>query len=311
MQFSLKNGPPRRNPGSATVALFTSRKRSLRRLCFYRCLSVHRGGRALQGVCMAGAYMAGGVHGRGRTWQAGDVYMAEGVCMAGGACMAGGMHHGGACMAGGVCGEGACVHGGGHAWQGGHVWWDVCMAGEGVMHGRGGLHGRYYEIRSMSGRYASYWNAFLFKSRKGRHTPLPFPSKNLSTLRIFLPSFHYDNSHYTLFVSFSVAYLHGKIWTRGPSRSNFLHFHTVFDEIWPNNRLASTFCRNSGSATGFLGRIYFRKCVTCRLNKMLWAPLSCQTWIDMMRTKHQDHYRHTVMHARPGMLWSLGYAHML
>ena len=37
---------------------------------------------------------------------------------------------------------------GGHAWQG------VCVAG-------GGIHGRYYEIRSMSGRYASYWNAFL------------------------------------------------------------------------------------------------------------------------------------------------------
>ena len=26
----------------------------------------------------------------------------------------------------------------------------------------GGLRGRYYEIRSMSGRYASYWNEFLF-----------------------------------------------------------------------------------------------------------------------------------------------------
>ena len=36
-----------------------------------------------------------------------------------------------------------------HAWQG------VCMAG--------GVHARYYEIRSMSGRYAFYWNAFLFR----------------------------------------------------------------------------------------------------------------------------------------------------
>ena len=43
----------------------------------------------------------------------------------------------GACVAGGVHGEGACVAGG-----------RVC-------------HSRYYEIRSMSGRYASYWNAFL------------------------------------------------------------------------------------------------------------------------------------------------------
>ena len=27
---------------------------------------------------------------------------------------------------------------------------------------RGGVHGFFDEIRSMSGRYASYWNAFLF-----------------------------------------------------------------------------------------------------------------------------------------------------
>ena len=37
------------------------------------------------------------------------------------------------------------MHGGGHVWQ-------------------GGMHGRYYEIRSMSGRYASYWNAFLLST---------------------------------------------------------------------------------------------------------------------------------------------------
>ena len=36
------------------------------------------------------------------------------------------------------------VHGRGHAWQG------------------VGMRGRHYEIRSMSGQYASYWNAFLF-----------------------------------------------------------------------------------------------------------------------------------------------------
>ena len=39
------------------------------------------------------------------------------------------------------------VRGGGHAWQG------ACK--------EGGVRGRYYEMRSMSGRYASYWNAFL------------------------------------------------------------------------------------------------------------------------------------------------------
>ena len=48
------------------------------------------------------------------------------------------------------------VHRGGRAWQGeGRAW-------RGGMHGRGRVRGRYYEIRSMSGRYASYWNAFLF-----------------------------------------------------------------------------------------------------------------------------------------------------
>ena len=53
---------------------------------------------------------------------------------------------GGACMAGGV-------HGGG-----------VCMAGGGMLGGGQGTHipprGN-DEIRSMSGRYVSYWNAFL------------------------------------------------------------------------------------------------------------------------------------------------------
>ena len=54
----------------------------------------------------------------------------------------------GACMAGGMYGRG-------HAWQG-----EACVA-------RGGAcvahtsPARYYEIQSMSGRYASYWNAYL------------------------------------------------------------------------------------------------------------------------------------------------------
>ena len=72
-----------------------------------------------------------------------------------------------------VC-QGFCPQGGhawwGHAWQGGmrdrwgarmvgacmavgHAWQGAC-----VCWGEGGMHG----IRSMSGRYASYWNAFLY-----------------------------------------------------------------------------------------------------------------------------------------------------
>ena len=55
---------------------------------------------------------------------------------------------------------------------GGHVWFylgGACMFYLGGMHGFSGgdMHGfssffGYNEIRSMSGRYASYWNAFLF-----------------------------------------------------------------------------------------------------------------------------------------------------
>ena len=69
--------------------------------------------------------------------------------------------------------RGACVvlFGGVHGfiWGGMHGFiWGVCGFIRGGMHGfiRGGVHGfssffGYNEIRSMSGRYASYWNAFL------------------------------------------------------------------------------------------------------------------------------------------------------
>ena len=50
--------------------------------------------------------------------------------------------------------EGVCMEGG-HAWQGRCAWW-------GGHAWQGTLHGRYYEVRSMTGWYASYWNAFLF-----------------------------------------------------------------------------------------------------------------------------------------------------
>ena len=53
--------------------------------CFYRCLSVHKGG---------------GVRGRG-------------VCMVGGACMAGGVHG-----RGDMCDRGCAWQGDGHAWEG-------------------------------------------------------------------------------------------------------------------------------------------------------------------------------------------------
>ena len=108
------------------------------------------GGHAWQGgAWQGGTCLVGGVHGRG------DVHGKEacvarghawrGACMIGGACVAGM----GACMAGGMHGKGGC------AWQGGH--------GLGVAWWGGGMCGKYYEILSMNGQYASYWNAFLFE----------------------------------------------------------------------------------------------------------------------------------------------------
>ena len=111
--------------------VFTARKRSLRRFCFTPvCDSVNRGG--VHGCwggmcdCQVGMYgCQGGVRG---CWR-GDVHGYQGACVvAGGVRVVGGVRGcGGACMV--VGGGGKCV--------------------------------AYDEIRSMSGRYASYWNAFL------------------------------------------------------------------------------------------------------------------------------------------------------
>ena len=91
--------------------IITARKRSLRRLCFYRCLSF-----CPQGGCV---WLLWGGH----AWL-----------------LPGGMHG---------CSRGACV----------------VALGWGGVRGllRGGVRGFFDEIRSMSGWYASYWNAFLFK----------------------------------------------------------------------------------------------------------------------------------------------------
>ena len=64
----------------------------------------------------------------------------------------------------------ACMVAGGHAWLQGTcmvVGGCVCGYSGGVCGCGGGMHGcvgvcvGYDEIRSMSGQYASYWNAFL------------------------------------------------------------------------------------------------------------------------------------------------------
>ena len=99
--------------------------------------------------------VAGGMHGCRGGWGAcvvaGGAWLLGACMVAGGAGMVVGGMHGcrGACVvAGGAWLQGACVivggmHGGG-----------VCVVGGACM--------RYDEVWSMSGRYASYWNAFLF-----------------------------------------------------------------------------------------------------------------------------------------------------
>ena len=83
--------------------------------------------------------MVGGMHGwLWHVWQGGHAW--QGI----------GMHGRGVCMAGGMCKRGgACMAGG------------VFVVGS--MHGRGGgVRGR--NNGNCSGRYASYWNAFLFSN---------------------------------------------------------------------------------------------------------------------------------------------------
>ena len=55
---------------------------------------------------------------------------------------------------------GVCVAAGWHAMGVGHTWWGSCVAGACVgACMAGGMHGR--KNGNCSGRYASYWNAFL------------------------------------------------------------------------------------------------------------------------------------------------------
>ena len=120
------------------MCIVTARKRSLGQGNIFTpvCHSVHSGGMCgCWGVC---ALMPGGVHGCG-----GACMVAGGVCAwLWGACM---VAWEGVWLPGGMHGcRGACMVAGGHAWL------------------LGGACVGYDEIRSMSGRYASYWNVFLF-----------------------------------------------------------------------------------------------------------------------------------------------------
>ena len=105
--------------------IITARKRSLLRLCFYRCLSVHGGGvRGRGGMrgCGGHAWLLGLGHawlwGLGHASLRGACIVVAGVCVSAGGCtwlwgayvFVGGMHGG----------RGACMVAAGHAWwQGG------------------------------------------------------------------------------------------------------------------------------------------------------------------------------------------------
>ena len=119
-------------------------------------------------VAGGGGWLQGGVHGMvagglpGGMHGCGGVYVVVRACMVAGGCV----WLLGVCMVAGRCawllgGERGCR---GHAWLlGGCVWLQEGMHGCGgacVVAG-GGCIG-YDEIQSMSRRYASYWNAFLF-----------------------------------------------------------------------------------------------------------------------------------------------------
>ena len=146
------------------MTIITARKRSLRRLCFYRCLSVHRGRCVwLWGACMVAE---GGMHGcRGRALLWGCVHGCRGACVVVGVCVVPGV----CVVVGGMRGcvgmhgcRRLCVVVGGCAW----LWWVCGCRGcawlLGVCVVAGGVCMAYNEIRSMSRWYASYWNAFLY-----------------------------------------------------------------------------------------------------------------------------------------------------
>ena len=85
----------------------------------------------------------------GGAWLQGGMSGSWGVCM-----VARGVHgcQGGMHGCGGVCMVAwGCMVAGGHVW----LWGGACMVARRACIG-------YDKIQSMSGQYASYWNAFLF-----------------------------------------------------------------------------------------------------------------------------------------------------
>ena len=117
-----------------SILIFTARKRSLRRLCFHRCLSVHGGG-------LYGGSLSSVVSVQGR-----------GLCL-----REGSLSKGGVSVRGGLCPGGP----GGSLSRG-----EVSVQGRGLCPGEGSLSRGGVSVsetpRTVTcGWYASYWNAFL------------------------------------------------------------------------------------------------------------------------------------------------------
>ena len=132
--------------------IFTALKHSLRRLCFYTCLSVIlftevciQEGR---GSAMRWVYIWG-LH-RGGLCIQGCVHSGMGVCIQG-VCFQGGLHPKGSAS------KGVCIQRGLHLGGSASRGLGVCIQG-----GLGRPPIRYFRIQSTSRQYASYWNAFLF-----------------------------------------------------------------------------------------------------------------------------------------------------
>ena len=148
------------------MKVITARKRSLGQGNIFTPVCSQGGGvRGCSGGC---AWLLGGGSVRGCSGGACVVALGgHAWLLLGGACVVAPEGHAGY-SGGHGCSRGVCVvapMGGMHGCSGGHVWLlprGACM----VALGRGGMCGirRHTEIRSMSGRYTSYWNAFLLNN---------------------------------------------------------------------------------------------------------------------------------------------------
>ena len=129
-----------------------------------------------------------------------------------------------------ILSTGGCAWLGGHAWlPGGCAWlpggvhgcWGGLCGCQGV-HGCRGVRGwggacvGYDEIRSMSGRYASYWNAFLFFELKSWSAMF---KKSVISYN-FHVSFKYSSLRY--YIVFQYTIIHHKTSTEGRGNSRIV-----------------------------------------------------------------------------------------